>query len=384
MGFFDFCTQRPSERKKKSQQGSQQFQSQQFQSQQFETKGLNESQQLQGSANSLGSTRSGGTGPSLLSFILVPWACAVLCVLITTLSAGSSLFWVIAPSILIIGASSSLAWEKFHRQQTSTAMFYSLCLVAGFSGFFASLIAYIHYLRPYHELGMGATYLDMLPSQSAMGATDATALFFAHGTSIDTARTYGYVDARNSGGNTYCVAPLSNNYTMREPSVQFFAAGMNCCGKRSAFGCGQGGSGARGAMILAREDNADPGFKAAVEGAAVEYGLQPGNGYLLLYMLTDPMVFRQDKLDNALKLLLIYTLVYLVIACMTGFMAKNYDNMATHVRHRGESPEMGKTSLPIHNKWSGDRLGGQNPTAHGRADSQQRPWMQNPTAHGCC
>lgn len=329
MGFFDFCTA-PSQKKKKSQQGSQQLQSQQFESQQY-----GESQKLQGSANSLGSQRSGQPrvpGPSLVSFILVPWACAVLCVLIATISAGSSLFWVIAPSILVIAVSGALGLEKFQRQQNSQAVFYGLCLVAGFSGFFVSLISYVHYLRPYHELGMGATYLDMLPSQSAMGATDATALYFAPGTSVDTARTYGFVDARNSDGNTYCVAPVSNNYTMREPSVQFFAAGMNCCGKRSAFGCGQGGSGARGALILAREDTADPGFKAAVEGAAVAYGLQPGNGYLLLYMLTDPMAFRVDKFYTALKLLLIYSLVYLLIACMTGYMAKNYDKQSAYVR----------------------------------------------------
>jgi len=331
MGFFDFCTYPSNRRKKDGQQGSQQIQSQQFQSQ-FESQKLH-----QGSANSLGSQKSSQSdgpnyGPSLASFILVPWACAVVCVLITTLSAGCSLFWVMAPSIIIIGASCYLAWEAMQKQQNSKAIFYSLCLIAGFSGFVVSLITYVHYLQPYYELGRGATYLDMMPSQSAMGATDATALYFAQGTSIDTDRTYGYVDARSSSGNTYCVAPLGNNWTIREPDVQFFAAGMNCCGMRSSFGCGQGGSGARGALILAREDNADPGFKAAVEGAAVEYSLRPGNGYLLLYMITDPMLYRQDKLYNALKLLLIYALVYLMIACMTGYMAKNYNSGSTYVR----------------------------------------------------
>lgn len=244
-------------------------------------------------------------------------------VIISTISAGSSIFWVVVPSLVLIGASCSLGVEKYYKRDQPSAIFFSLCIIAGFSGFVASLITYVHYLAPYHELGLGATYLDMLPSQSAMGATDATALVFAAGTSIDTTRTYGYLDARHPDGITYCVAPLSNQWTMREPGVQFFAAGMNCCGKRSDFGCGQGGSGARGALILAREETADPGFKHAVEGAAVQYGLQPGNGYLLLTMLQDPMLFRQDKLNTALKLLLIYVLVYLVIACVTGFMAHN-------------------------------------------------------------
>jgi len=261
------------------------------------------------------------SSPALRDFMLVPWACAVALVLITTLSTGSSIFWVLVPSALVITASLSLGYEKYQKREQSSAIFWSLCCVAGFSGCVVSLIAYAHFLSPYNELGSGATYLDMLPSQSVMGATDATAIVFAEGTSIDTTRTYGYVDARHPDGNTYCVAPVSNQWSMREPGVQFFAAGMNCCGKRSDFGCGQGGSGARGALILAREETADPGFQKAVEGAAVAYGLQPGNGYLLLTMLQDPMQFRQDKLDSAMKLLLIYVLVYLVIACVTGAMA---------------------------------------------------------------
>lgn len=308
MGMFDACTPN------RSRQGSQQ--------------GLTSS--FQGSGKQLASEKSTfGRGDTrqaavpLRDFILLPWACAVVIILITTLSMGASLFWALAPSFLIIGGAISMGMEKYWRKDNQSAIFYCLCVIAGFSGLIVSLITYVHFLQPYHELGMGATYLDMLPSQSAMGATDATALVFAQGTSVDQARTYGFVDARNPNGDIYCVAPLSNKWTIREPGVQFFAAGINCCGKRSSFGCGQGGSGARGALILAREDNADPGFKAAVEGAAVQYGLQPGNGYLLLNMLQDPMAYRQAKLHSALWVLLIYVLVYLIIGCMTGYMAWN-------------------------------------------------------------
>lgn len=291
---------------------------------------MDSEKQLQGSSNSLtGSSRGSGRGPSQWDFIFYPWICAVVIVLITTFSAGSSIFWVIAPSALIIAVSFSLGMEKYVRTQPTPAIwFYSLCVIAGFSGFIVSLITYFHFLQPYHELGKGATYLDMLPSQSAMGATDATALVFAQGTSVDGTRTYGYTDPAHPTGEIYCVAPLSNQWTMREPGVQFFAAGMNCCGKTAGFGCSQGGSGARGALILAREETANPGFKAAVAGAAVQYGLQPGNGYLLLTMVQDPMLYRQDKWGSALRLLFIYVMVYFLIACFFGCITYNMSKRA--------------------------------------------------------
>jgi len=282
-------------------------------------------QQQQGSAKSLkGDSRANGQGPSLLQFIFYPWICAVVIILITTFSAGNSFFWVVFPSVLIITVSFALAMQHYTAAQPSpTVWLYAVCVIAGFSGFIVSLVTYFHFLQPYHDLGLGATYLDMLPSQSAMGATDATALVFAQGTSIDNMRTFGWVDPEHPDGDIYCVAPLSNQWTMQEPGVQFFAAGTNCCGKATGFGCSQGGSGARGAVILAREDNADPGFKAAVQGAAVKYGLQPGNGWLLLTMVQDPMQFREDRWGSALKLLFIFVIVFFLIACVVGFISYN-------------------------------------------------------------
>lgn len=257
-------------------------------------------------------------------FILVPWLLAVVILLITVISAGASLFWVIVPSLLICGGCSALAWENHKKPQgMARAIFYILCGLGGFAAFIVSLVVYVHFLDPYHTLGMGATYLDMLPSQSAQGASDATAIVFAKGSSIDTARTFGYVDARSPGSTVYCVAPVSNQWTLTEPVVQFFAAGTNCCNKRDAFGCGQGGTGSRGALMIAREETAAAGYKMAVEGAAAAYGLQPGNGYLLLEMVQDPMAYRSSRLDSAIKLLLIYIFVYLVISCMTGYMVHN-------------------------------------------------------------
>lgn len=274
-------------------------------------------------------------GPGMLEFILIPWLCSVLIVAIAILSFGCSWAWVFLPALLVCGVSGQLAYQKYRQSlpdnagllstssgaNQSLAIFYLLCLVSGFAAFIVTLIAFVHFLQPYHELSGGATYLDVLPSQSAMAASDATAIVFAKGTSVDQSRTFGYLDGRHSDGTMYCVAPVSNQWTKMEHGVQFFAAGTNCCGKRSGFGCGSGTG--RGALVLAREDNADQGFKDAVEGAAAAYGLRPGNGYLLLTMVADPMAYRQDKLDNAVKLLLIFVFVYFLISCMVGYMAHN-------------------------------------------------------------
>lgn len=284
-----------------------------------------------GSQNAMGShsiLRNGPltgqmAGPRMRDFILAPWLIAVLVLLITVVSCGTAAVWVVAPGLIVCGVSAMLAWEKYRNQEQPLAIFYILCSISGFAALIVSAVTYVHFLQPYYELGLGATYLDMLPSQSALGASDASAIVFAEGTSVDTSRSYGFVDGRNPSGTIYCVAPVSNHWTLAEPGVQFFAAGTNCCGKLTGFGCIKGGTGARGATILASEERADPGFIKAVEGAAVAHQLQPGTGYLLLNMVKDPMEMRTDRFDSAVRLLLIYAFVYLWISCMTGYMAHN-------------------------------------------------------------
>lgn len=278
------------------------------------------------------------SGPGLAEYILIPWLCAVIILTITIVAKGSSWLWVILPSLLLCGACGTLSLTKYKQSlidarnlhpddravsgQQSMAIFYLLCLMAGFSAFVVSIIANAYFLNSYHKLSGGATYFDMLPSQSGMSASDATAIVFAHGTSVDQSRTYGYIDGRRRGGTMYCVAPVADSWTRAEAGVQFFAAGTNCCGRRTGFGCGEG----LGALVLAREEDADSGFRAAVDGAAAAYGLQPGRGYLLLRMVADPLAYRNDKMDNAVKLLLIYGLVYLMISCVCGYMAHNSAN----------------------------------------------------------
>jgi len=287
-------------------------------------------------------------GPSMLGFILIPWLLSVAILLITFLSLGSSWLWVVLPALLACGLTASSAWDNYKKGFQPMAIFYILCLLGVFSAFVMSLIIYIHFLEPYNELSGGATYLNVLPSQSALSVSDGTAIVFSQGTSVDTSRQYGYVDARNPDGTMYCVAPLSNTYMELETSVQFFAAGTDCCGKTTGFGCGQGSTQQIGALMLATEYDASEGYKNAVEGAAAHWGLQPGNGYGLLTMVSDPMTYRSDKLDSAVKILLIYTMAYLLIACMTGYMAYSQSNPGPANREkREEKREAASSGGPI-------------------------------------
>lgn len=195
-----------------------------------------------------------------------------------------------------------------------------LMFVASFVAGIVTLVTYLHFYMPYDQLGGGATYLNMLPSQPGLGASDATAIMFARGTYTDTKRSYGFTDAQGDG-STYCVAPLVNKWTALEPVVQFFAAGMDCCAaKGGSFGCGEGG---RGATMIATQENAAPGYRSAVQAAAAKHGLSPGTGYVLLNMVEDPMESRASLLSNAEKLTLIFLLVYFLLSVMMGYMAYN-------------------------------------------------------------
>jgi hypothetical protein len=232
---------------------------------------------------------------------------------------------VILPAVALCVGAAILANNRYTRelaQPNSQWPQINLLLLVVVASLLAGIvvgIAYWCFYLSYDELGRGATYLNMLATQPGAAASDATAIMFADGTEVDKKRSYGFADAKNTG-SIYCVAPVSNKYSDLEPVIQFWAAGVDCCdAKGNDFTCGDGS--ATGAIPIAREDNADEGYRGAVAGAAKKHGLSPATGYLLLHMVQDPMQTRQNNLSNAPNILVMFVVAYFLISVVVGYLA---------------------------------------------------------------
>jgi hypothetical protein len=275
--------------------------------------------------------------PTLAQYILLPWLTTVFITLWALLTHTCGLFILLLPAILIclitggicLGkykqeVKSSVAHQPMNPYNSSWPEIYLLLLiiVASLVAGVVCVIIFCHFFSSFNSLGGGATYLNMLPSQSGMAHSDATSISFAPTTFVDTKRSHGFTDAMDSG-EVYCVAPLANKWTELEPVIQFFAAGIGCCSDSGSFACG--GGEATGATVIATEENAAAGYRSAVQAAAAAHHLEPATGYLLLNMVSDPMGARQDSWSGALKLTLIFIVVYFLISMPIGYMAYKGD-----------------------------------------------------------
>lgn len=71
---------------------------------------------------------------------------------------------------------------------------------------------------------------NVLPSEPAGAYSNAGQLVFADEARVDASKSVGFKD-----GETYCVAPIASDAPL--DTVQFWAAGVDCCGARGSFAC---------------------------------------------------------------------------------------------------------------------------------------------------
>lgn len=71
---------------------------------------------------------------------------------------------------------------------------------------------------------------NVLPSEPAGAYGNAGEIVFADEARVDPSKSVGFKD-----GNVFCVAPVASDAPM--DTVQFWAAGLDCCGARGSFVC---------------------------------------------------------------------------------------------------------------------------------------------------
>lgn len=112
---------------------------------------------------------------------------------------------------------------------------------------------------------------------------DAGLVDFDHGT-LDLRKSLGFRD----GGNTYCVAPITNGEGSL-PVYDFWAVGVNCCSStRPDFECGEycNPKARAGLRLLSADDR--PHFKLAVQSAEATFNLRAAHP-LFFEWVEDPV-----------------------------------------------------------------------------------------------
>merc|ERR1719198_2843592 len=108
--------------------------------------------------------------------------------------------------------------------------------------------------------------------------------------------------------DVYCVAPIVSG-TASPASYDFWAVGINCCGK-DGFTCGEVRNPVAHAGLRLMRDDQRPYFRLAVQQAEAQYNVKAQHPIFLTWM-ADPMNEVNAFEDNGLKYFIIGIFAYL-------------------------------------------------------------------------
>lgn len=187
-----------------------------------------------------------------------------------------------------------------------------LCLAAIIVGTTIGLFLDSVYLIRYWHLENGVRYKDIDPTSPAGATSDAGIVTFVNLSFVDDQRTLGFVwdDQIN------CVAPvvLPTQYT---PRVEYWAAGVDCCQKRTNFDCGSARESGPLRAVVA-EHNAL--YAKAVTMASSVYRTESAAEAQFVEFVDDPEEHILDIWDEAVMVALMATLMHLVASIVAGLL----------------------------------------------------------------
>lgn len=205
-----------------------------------------------------------------------------------------------------------------------------LCFLAILNGVILGSYNYWTHLYPYWSYDEKAAYTNVLPTQPSAALSDAGKLIFSTTSRVDTSRALGY-----KVNDVYCVAPILDNTQMS--SVEFWAAGVNCCPARGDFSCDEtwnpksksgivllgapepGQSAERMPSIWARLfGSPSEYYLKAVREAKAAYGMTGSETPLLVRWVRDPQAIQDDYWRSGVGFLVASVCVYLLLSIIAG------------------------------------------------------------------
>jgi len=265
--------------------------------------------------------------------------------------------WAIVTLFLLFALACMLADILNARREGRPGMFWIfvgvLCFFAVLVGALAGFFNYHRLMSSYWAYEGRRMYANVRPSESAIGHSDAGMIEFSADAHIWVDHSLGYTD-----GDLYCVAPIvagkNKSAATSGLTVEYFAAGENCCGQRGGFTCNDAGvpSAHAGLVILETSpyvpSNLDEYRKAAVEAGAA-LGMAVSTDPVFIKWTANPQAMQDTLWENSVGFLAGCIIMHWLFSVIVGF-----------VRHYTSRPGKGALSDATQGGASGKK-GGRGP-----------------------
>lgn len=191
----------------------------------------------------------------------------------------------------------------------------------------STLVGAINYAssaQAYFGFHSRQVYTNVLPGEPAASHYDAGMLIFSQGAGVDHTKAVGY----KHRGRVYCAAPVLDNTQMAR--VEYFAVGVDCCGARGQFTCGDANDFYAKGAIVQREASSwsgmtdYEGYQAAVDLAAAAHGLAAAERPLFVKWVSDAFETRDALWTTALSVALVSSAIFLFFGILGAVAANAY------------------------------------------------------------
>jgi len=229
--------------------------------------------------------------------------------------------------------------------------------LAALIGLLVGLAIHYKWMLFYAKYSNMKRYTNVAPLQPALQFEDAGTVQFTSGTSVDSTRAVGYRHIRSS--RTLCVAPVVSQQMTPTDQIVFVAVGVNCCGWRASFHCGDAaGSSARsGMLMLAPDQLVSPAmewmvdeqfdfsaFEDAIELLESVFAVSVAKNHRMLRWVQDPSIEVDHYRKRGLEAALISCAVYwAVVAFLIGSFIASENQKASELASalsKGQSVSM--------------------------------------------
>lgn len=143
-----------------------------------------------------------------------------------------ALVWIVICLCLAL----SMMFMVLRQQREGPKYWFNLglvCATAVIAGTVAGLWNYNKSMNKYWAYEGQRTYQNVAAAEPALQHLDAGKLVFIKNTMLDQSKSFAWMS-----GSAYCVAPVvAKGPSMGQHSVQYWAAGTDCCDKGSKFSC---------------------------------------------------------------------------------------------------------------------------------------------------
>lgn len=261
--------------------------------------------------------------------VFLPWALFLLVLLLT-----ANVFHRAPKTVLVllgILAAMTLPWcRSSTRLQKPTVFAIALmCVTLEVFGGLAGFITYDTVLKRYRFFEDAWFYTNVLPSDPAAGYVDAGKIVFADEAKLDFSHTIGFKDK-----TIYCVTPVLDDTGM-SGKVQFWAAGLDCCGPRGAFVCDDAfDAQARAGLVMNDETHSHfqgsirHKYMEAIKQAEAAYNIASADEPVLVRWVVDPNKVQDNLWSMGFGMLFVAGAFALLMSCAgAGFIQNGFVSM---------------------------------------------------------